>query len=110
MTDRSATAWRAALVARDAGWDATRCGSVANAIRLHMHPRVVPEDDDAGYLLNEATSCDVTGYRVGDLPPHAVRDVFARYPRLDFAEGFVARFERQASEKPGCLADLYLQQ
>src|SRR5919197_2853377 len=99
----------AAAFAREHGWDELRCERLAKAIRLHMHPRVVPEDDAAGYLLSEATSCDVRGQRLDELPPDAVANIFVRYPRLDFTDGFIALFERQARAKPGCLADLYLQ-
>ena len=99
----------AADFARDHGWHELRQDRLANAIRLHMHPRVVREDDAAGYLLSEATSCDVRGQRLDELPPDAVANIFVRYPRLDFTDGFIALFERQARAKPGCLADLYLQ-
>lgn len=99
----------AASFARERGWDALRQEQVANAVRLHMHPRVLPEDDAAGYLLSEATSCDVRGHRLEELPRDAVADLLTRYPRLGFAEGFIELFEQQARAKPGCLADLYLQ-
>jgi hypothetical protein len=69
----------------------------------------VPEDDAAGYLLSEATSCDVRGHRLDELPPDAVADLMSRYPRLGFKDRFIELFERQARAKPGCLADLYLQ-
>lgn len=95
--------------AREHGWDELRQEQLANAIRFHMHPRVVPEDDAAGYLLSEATSCDVRGHRLDELPPDAVADLLTRYPRRGFADGFIELFERQARAKPGCLADLYLQ-
>ena len=98
----------AAAFARDAGWDALRCETLANAIRFHMHPRVVPEDLAAGYLLSEATSCDVRGHRLDEVPADALADILARYPRLDFTERFIELFERQARSKPGCLADIYL--
>jgi hypothetical protein len=99
----------AAAFAREHGWDEHRCERVANAIRLHMHPRVIPEDGAEGYLLSEATSCDVRGHRLAEIPAAVVDDVLVRYPRLDFTEGFVALVEVQAKAKPGCLADLYLQ-
>jgi hypothetical protein len=99
----------AADFAREHGWDDLRCERLANAIRLHIHPRVIPEDGPEGFLLSEATSCDVRGRRLAEIPQPAVADVLARYPRLDFSEGFVALIEAQARAKPGCLADLYLQ-
>ena len=95
--------------ADERGWDQLRQERLASAIRFHMHPRVVPEDDAAGYLLSEATSCDVRGHRLDELPPEAVADLMSRYPRLGFKERFIELFERQARAKPGCLADLYLQ-
>jgi hypothetical protein len=95
--------------ARRHGWDEVRSERLANAIRLHAHLRVIPQDGAEGYLLSEATSRDVRGYRLAELPRATVESVIARYPRLDFADGFIALFEAQALAKPGCLADLYLQ-
>jgi hypothetical protein len=95
--------------ARQHGWDDLRSERLANAIRLHAHPRVIPEDGAEGYLLSEATSCDVRGHRLPELPRATVESVIARYPRLDFADGFIDLLEAQAVAKPGCLADLYLQ-
>jgi hypothetical protein len=99
----------AVAFARDHGWDELRQERLANAIRLHMHPRVVPEDDGPGYLLSEATSCDVRGHRLDEVPSDVVAQLLSRYPRLGFKERFIELFERQARTKPGCLADLYLQ-
>jgi HD domain len=98
----------AAAFARDHGWDELRAESLAEAIRLHMHPRVVPEDGAEGYLLGEATGCDCRGHRVGELDRDAVAAVVAEIPWLDFTEGFLALCEDQARRKPGCLVDLYL--
>jgi HD domain len=100
----------AAAFARSHGWDAVRAETLAEAIRLHMHPRVVPEDSAEGYLLGEATGCDCRGHRIGELDPATVNAVVGRLPWLDFTEGFIAVVEDQARRKPGCLVDLYLQQ
>ena len=99
----------AAAFARDQGWDALRAERLAEAIRLHMHPRVVPEDGAEGYLLGEATGTDCRGHRVGELDPELVREVVAGTPWLDFTDGFLALCEDQARRKPGCLVDIYLQ-
>jgi hypothetical protein len=98
----------AAAFARDHGWDPLRAETLAEAIRLHMHPRVVPEDGAEGYLLGEATGCDCRGHRVGELDPALVAEVVAGIPWLDFTRGFLALCEDQARRKPGCLVDLYL--
>jgi hypothetical protein len=91
------------------GWEALRAERLGEAIRLHMHHGVVAEDSAEGYLLSEATSCDVLGHRLAMLSRHVVDDVLANYPRLSFGVGFLALFEAQAGAKPGCLVDLYLQ-
>lgn len=61
-----------------------------------------------GYLLSEATSCDLTGHRLSDLPADVVRQILNQHPRMDFASGFIELIVRDARVKPGCLADLYL--
>jgi HD domain len=99
----------AAAFARDQGWDPLRAETLAEAIRLHMHPRVVPEDGAEGYLLGEATGCDCRGHRVGELDRATVAEVVAGIPWLDFTDAFIALCEDQARRKPGCLVDIYLQ-
>ena len=99
----------AATFARDNGWDPMRAERLAEAIRLHMHPRVVVEDSAEGFLLDQATGCDCRGHRIEDLDRDAATDVVARYPWLDFTEGFIGLVEDQARRKPGCLVDIYLQ-
>jgi HD domain len=99
----------AAAFAREQGWDDLRAERLAESIRLHMHPRVVPQDGAEGYLLGEATGCDCRGHRLGELDPGAAAEIVAGIPWLDFAEGFIALFEDQARRKPGCLVDIYLQ-
>lgn len=98
----------AATFATGHGWDALRAEALAEAIRLHMDPRVIPEDGPEGYLLNEATGCDCRGHRVDDLDSGAVAEVVAESPWLDFTDGFLALCEDQARRKPGCLVDIYL--
>ncbi|HEX5012871.1 MAG TPA: HD domain-containing protein [Candidatus Limnocylindrales bacterium] len=99
----------AAAFAREQGWDGLRAERLAEAIRLHMHPRVVVEDSPEGFLLDQATGCDCRGHRIEDVDPAAAVDVIARYPWLDFTGGFIALVEDQARRKPGCLVDIYLQ-
>jgi len=99
----------AAAFVRDRGWDPLRSERLAEAIRLHMHPRVVREDGAEGYLLSEATSCDVRGHRFTEIDADLAAAVVAEHPWLDFGQQFVELFRQQAARKPGCLADLYLQ-
>src|SRR5262245_7692208 len=99
----------AASFARDQGWDALRAERLAEAIRLHMHPRVVPEDGAEGYLLGEATGTDCRGHRLGELDAGLAAEITSDIPWLDFTDGFLALCEDQAKRKPGCLVDIYLQ-
>jgi HD superfamily phosphodiesterase len=99
----------AASFVLERGWEPLRAERLAEAIRLHMHPRVVPEDGNEGYLLSEATSCDVRGHRFDEIDRDLATSVVAEHPWLDFGPRFVELFREQAARKPGCLADLYLQ-
>ena len=98
----------AAAFARDQGWDELRAERLAESIRLHMHPRVVPEDSAEGYLLGEATGCDCRGHRLGDLDPGAAAEVVARHPVARLHRGLHRPLRGPGARKPGCLVDLYL--
>ena len=97
-----------AAFAVEQGWDALRAERLAESIRLHMHPRVVPADGAEGYLLCEATGTDCRGHRLSELDPGAAAEIVAETPWLDFTESFIALCENQARRKPGCLVDIYL--
>jgi HD domain len=96
--------------ARQRGWDPERRFALAEAIRLHMQARVVPEDGAEAYLLAAATSCDVTGWRYQDLDPDQMAKVLQVAPREGFGPGFAGLFADQARRKPGCMADAYVKQ
>jgi hypothetical protein len=91
------------------GWEVGRCCDLAEAIRLHMQPRVVPEDGVEAYLLTEAAGCDVSGVRAAELDPVRRVSVLTLAPRSGFKEGFTDLFGEEARRKPGCMADAYLQ-
>lgn len=99
----------AAGLARQAGWDRGRVEVLAEAVRLHMQGRVIPEDGPEAYLLTEATSCDVGGHRFAALDPDRRAVVLALAPRLGFKVGFTRLVRDQARRKPGCMADLWLE-
>jgi hypothetical protein len=92
------------------GWGLGRSMGLGQAIRLHMQPRVVPQDGPEAYLLSEATACDVTGRRYEDLPPDLRARVLSVADREGFSQGFTQLFREEAGQKPGCMADLYLRQ
>jgi hypothetical protein len=106
--DESAAA--AADFAQARGWGRARCAEVRHVIRLHMQPLVTLKDGAEAYLLSEAAACDVTGRRYEDLP-RAPRDrILSFASREGFRQGFTQLFLEEARRKPGCMADIYLQQ
>jgi len=100
----------AARFAEEERWACERRNLLAEAIRLHMQVRVIIEDGREAYLLTEATSCDLRGKGLLDIDVSLRNSVLQAFPRLDFKQRFIELFRLQASQKPGCMADLYLQQ
>jgi hypothetical protein len=93
---------------RERGWADDRADVVAEAIRLHMQPRVILEDGPEAYLLDAGTSLDCSGARFGEVTRDDVALVLLAAPRQGFVEPFLALLEGQASAKPGCMAELAL--
>ena len=93
-----AAASRALVAGR--GWPAPRADAVAATVELHVAEQVFPEQGGEVHLLWHATGLDVSGSRVGDLPPSVVRSTLALRPRRDFRTGFGDLFRDQAVRKP----------
>jgi hypothetical protein len=70
----------------------------------HNWPSVDPAADVEGYLLEIATSLDISGTRRDVLPEPFLRAVLAEYPRLDLARDFGTSVEDQAVRKPDSAA------
>lgn len=87
-----------------AGWPADRAARATEIIVLHMRDDVSSAVDPESHLLQVATTWDVVGLRPEEFPPEARAEILARYPRRDFGREFAARFEDQASRKPGSAA------
>ncbi len=100
------SAQAARLFARERGWDADRCDLLAEAIRLHMQPRVVLEDGAEAYLLDQATSLDVVGNRLDDVDRKDVEMILDVAPREGFTRGFLELLVAQGQAKPGCMAEI----
>jgi hypothetical protein len=90
----------AAVFAAGAGWRAERRHRVAGVIVAHMADAVDPDADPEGFLLERATSFDISGRSPEDYPIELRSAVLARYPRLGLAAEFLACFEEQARRKP----------
>lgn len=83
-----------------AGWTPDRRRRVHDVIERHMWASVDPAMDAEGYLLEVATSLDISGARADDLPLAFRMAVVAAHPRLDLAAEFGAHIVAQAARKP----------
>ena len=77
-----------ALAARDwsleHGCDRSRADRVADAISLHINPRVPPSEGVEAHLLTAGAAFDVIGARYRHLAKPLVTASVERYPRLGF--------------------------
>ena len=92
------------VFAAGAGWGRVRRDRLAEVIVLHMRDDVSADDDPESHLLQVAVGADVSGRGLDRFADQVKDDVVTRYPRLGFAEAFLARAEDQAERKPGCAA------
>jgi hypothetical protein len=92
------------VFAAGAGWTLPRRQRAAEIVIAHMQDDVDPGIDPEGYLLEAATSLDISGRDPDRWPGPLLGQVYARYPRLDLARRFTACFEDQAQRKPDSTA------
>jgi len=86
--------------AAGAGWPAERRERASEIIVRHMWESVDPDLDVEGYLLEAATSLDISGAQP-DLWPDALRaEIVAAHPRLDLSDEFGRCIADQALRKP----------
>lgn len=76
---------RAAILAHDwaraRGWPDDRCGTLADAICLHLNVAVPAAHGPEAQMLQAGAGLDVIGLRYGDLSPDTVAAIVSRYPR-----------------------------
>jgi hypothetical protein len=87
-----------------AGWPAERAARASEIIVLHMREDVASTVDPESHILQVTTGWDVAGRRPDEFSTEARAEVLARYPRLGFANEFLACFEDQAKRKPNSAA------
>ena len=92
-----AVAWS---FAAGAGWAPDRRRRVEEVIQRHMMRSVDPLEDAEGFLLEAATSLDVSGGGSERWDVEFIRAVGLELPRLDFAASFAASMHMQALRKP----------
>ena len=91
-------------VTAGAGWDSHRRTRALDVIVRHNWPSVDPVQDLEAYLLEIATSLDISGARPDALPEPFLREVLAEYPRLDLARDFGSCVHDPARRKPDTAA------
>jgi hypothetical protein len=92
-----AAAW---TFAAGAGWPPERRRRVEEVVQRHAMRSVDPLADAEGFLLEAATSLDVSGSGSERWDPAFIREVGLALPRLDFADSFGASMHEQAARKP----------
>lgn len=81
------------------GWSAERTAELAEAITLHLNPRVRLRHGSTAYLLAAGTALDVVGVRALQVDPGTRAAVIAAHPRLDLKEQ-VLRDLREYGDAP----------
>lgn len=92
------------VFAAGAGWSLLRRRRAADIVIAHMRHQVDPGVEPEGYLLEAATSVDISGRDPHRWPAPLLAQVYACHPRLDLAAQFTARFQDQARRKPDSAA------
>ncbi|HEX2903608.1 MAG TPA: hypothetical protein VHO01_09155 [Jatrophihabitans sp.] len=88
------------VFAAGAGWRVARRNRVSEIIVRHMWRSVDPKLDVEGYLLESATSLDISGSRAESWPLELRAEVIRQYPRLELSVEFGRCFADQAARKP----------
>ena len=88
------------VFAAASGWPAERRNRIADVIEHHMWDSVPVEVDVEGFLLEIATSLDISGRNVERWPVDFTAQVLAANPRLDLGDTFADCFDAQAQRKP----------
>lgn len=89
-------------ILREAGWGASRCQCVANAIALHMNVAPTPMDQGSeARLLQAGAAFDVVGSRYREVAAPSVEKVVERYPRLGFKCAFARLMHEEGRRQPG---------
>jgi HD superfamily phosphodiesterase len=78
------------IFAAAAGWSLQRRNRVADVIERHMWDSVPAEVDTEGFLLERATSLDISGRNKEDWPAEFLAEVVAAYPRHDLTDVFAS--------------------
>ena len=88
------------VFAAASNWPHERRERVAEVIERHMWDSVPVDLDVEGFLLELATSLDISGRNVDQWPAELTAQVVAAYPRLELADSFADCFDAQAHRKP----------
>lgn len=85
--------------ARERGWDEGRCGTLADAICLHLNVAVPHRHGPEAVLLQAGAGLDVIGLRHWELAGPTVAAVVARYPRLAMKKAVLPLFVAESRRR-----------
>ena len=88
------------VFATGAGWPEARRARLVDVVLSHMWDTVDVDAHPEGFLLERATSMDISGQYMDDFPAEFKAGVLRRLPRAGIAEEFLACFRDQAERKP----------
>lgn len=91
-------------------WPESRQHTLADAICLHLNPRVPKTQGMEAHLLHEGASLDVIGARFNEIHLRTRTEVLERYPRTGFKDGMSSLMKDEAKSRSesraGFLVDL----
>lgn len=90
----------------DRGAGGAFADQVAEAITLHMNPRVPVGLGMEAHLLHAGAHLDAAGTRAAAIPRPIARRVLARHPRDGFAAEFTRAMRAEARQRPASRAGL----
>lgn len=88
----------------DAGWEAARAESAAEAITMHLNPSVPVDRGTVQHLVHDGVVLDIFSLRAHELDRDGVRRVFERHPRQGFNELGPRKLREHGQRVPACRA------
>jgi hypothetical protein len=86
--------------ARREGWTTLRAETLAEAICLHLNPKVGIEEGAEAHLLRQGSGLDVVGLRFGEVAAATRAEVLGRHPRIGMSKELAATLTRDAGVHP----------
>jgi hypothetical protein len=92
--------------ADEARWSPERRDSLAEAITLHLNPRVSLDQGAEAHLLSAGVTLDNIGQRYHELDRTTVGRVLERHPRVGYKHAFAGLWRAEAKASPASRAHM----